>query len=145
MKSIFLIMLTTFMVGNTIAQSKKNVFFDRTTLTNKFHTIDELEDLKKGELIKLYVERANEIITIIPYLALTNEADVKLSDIGIKESSPNLKILDKHHETTTEAFESTNNLITEFIPYADTEKIIWSILYFEEIIKKIRIGTAGNF
>lgn len=133
------------MISTGFAQSKENVFFDQNTLIDKFHTIDELQDLRKGELVQLYTERANEIITLLPYLALTNESGVSLSDIGIKESSDNLKILDKHHEVTTEAFQSTSNLISEFIPYADTEKIIWSILYFEEIIKKIRIGVNGNF
>ena len=36
-------------------------------------------------------------------------------------------------------------MMTQFIPYADTEKIILSILYFEEVIKKMRIGIGGNF
>ncbi|MDY8136647.1 hypothetical protein [Aquimarina sp. 2201CG5-10] len=145
MKSITLLLFALFMASTNFAQSKKNIFFDQQTQITKFHTIDELEDLKKGQLIKLYTDRANEIITIIPYLALSNEPGVSLGDIGIKENSDNLKILGKHHETTTDAFESTSNLISEFIPYADTEQIIWSILYFEEIIKKIRIGANGNF
>ncbi len=133
------------MVSLGYSQSKKNVFFDQSILIGKFHTIDELEDLKKGELIRLYTQRVNEITTVLPYLALTNEAGVKLSDIGIKENSDNLESLDKHHEAIEEALESTNDLISEFIPYADTEKIIWGILYFEEVIKKIRIGPSGNF
>ncbi len=144
MKSITLF-LTLFLTIPSFAQTKKNILFDQSTLITKFHTIDELENLKKGELVKLYIERANEIITVLPYIALTNEADVSLSDIGIKESSDNLKLLKKHHETTTDAFESTSNLITELIPYADTEKIIWSILYYEEMIKKIRVGVNGSF
>ncbi|GAA4274010.1 hypothetical protein U6A24_01285 [Aquimarina gracilis] len=145
MKSLYITILAIFMVSIGYSQSKKNVFFDQSTLIGKFHTIDELEDLKKGELIKLYKQRINEIITVLPYLALTNEAGVKLSDIGIKENSGNLKSLDKHHEATLKALENTNDLITELIPYADTEKIIWAILYFEEVIKKIRIGASGNF
>ncbi len=145
MKSIILVLFTSLITVSSFSQSKKNVFFDQKTLTSKFHTIDELEDLRKGELVKLYVERTNEIITILPYLALTNEPEISLSDIGIKENSDNLKILDKHHESTTDSFIITNDMVTEFIPYADTERIIWSILYFEEIIKKIRIGVNGNF
>ncbi|MDH7445299.1 hypothetical protein [Aquimarina sp. 2201CG14-23] len=145
MKSITILFFSLFLTTTSFAQSKKNVFFDQSTLITKFHTIDELEGLKKGELVKLYIERANEIITVLPYIALTNESDVSLADVGIKENSDNLKTLGKHHETTTDAFESTSNLITEFIPYADTEKIIWAILYYEEIIKKIRIGVNGNF
>ncbi|PKV49508.1 hypothetical protein ATE84_1534 [Aquimarina sp. MAR_2010_214] len=134
-----------FIINLNYAQTRKNVFFEQKTLTEKFHTIDELEELKKGELVKLYTDRINEIITVLPYLALTNEAGIKLSDIGIKENSDHLKSLNKHHSTTTEMIESNKDLISEFIPYADTEKIIWGILYFEEVIKKIRIGANGNF
>ncbi len=145
MKLFSIAILTLFTITLSNAQSKKNVFFDQNTLIGKFHTIDELENLRKGDLIKLYTERVKEITIILPYLALTNEAGVKLSDIGIKEDSDHLKSLDKHHDTTTKTFEGTEELISEFIPYADTEKIIWAILYFEEVIKKIRIGADGNF
>lgn len=145
MKLLHIIFFSLFIAGVSYAQVKKNVFFDQKTLIHKFHTIDELENLKKGELIKLYTARINEITTILPYLALTNEADIKLSDIGIKESSDHLKSLGKHHITTVQAFESTKGMISEFVPYADTENIIWAILYFEEVIKKIRIGANGNF
>ena len=144
MKSITLLLIL-FLTVNCFSQSKKNVFFDHNSLITKFHTIDELENLKKGDLVALYIERANEIITVLPYIALTNESDVSLSDLGIKENSDNLKLLKKHHETSTNAFESTSNMITELIPYADTDKIVWSILYYEEMIKKIRIGMKGNF
>ncbi|GAA3508573.1 hypothetical protein GCM10022393_19990 [Aquimarina addita] len=145
MKSITIFLIFLFITTLSFAQTEKNIFFSQRTLITKFHTIDELEGLKKGQLVKIYIERANEIITVLPFIALTNESNVSLSDIGIKENSDNLKTLDKHHETTTEAFESTSNIISEFIPYADTERIIWSILYYEDIIKKIRIGVNGNF
>ncbi|MFC5047222.1 hypothetical protein ACFSTE_08135 [Aquimarina hainanensis] len=145
MKSITTLLFAILFINISFAQSKDNIFFDQKTLINKFHTIDELEELKKGELISLYKYRVREILTIIPYLALANQADVSLGDNGIKEDSQNLKVLGKHHEATTKAFEVTNNMISEFVPYADTEKIVWSILYFEEIIKKIRIGANGNF
>ncbi len=145
MKTLTSILFIIFIASYSHAQSKKNVFFDQNIMTGKFHTIDQLEELKKGELIQLYTERVKEITTILPYLALTNEAGVSLSDIGIKESSDHLKSLDKFHETTLETIEGTDDVISEFIPYADTEKIVWAILYFEEIIKKIRIGANGNF
>ncbi len=145
MKLFYITIFTFFIMNLNHAQSKKNVFFDQQTLITKFHTIDELENLKKGELINLYIARVKEITTVLPYLALTNEAGVTLSDIGIKESPDHLKSLGKHHEITAEAVESSTDLVSEFIPYADTEKIVWTILYFEEVIKKIRIGANGNF
>ncbi len=145
MKIFNTILFTIFILNFSNAQVRKNVFFEQNALVNKFHTIDELENLKKGELIKLYADRVREITTVIPYLALTNEAGVTLSDIGIKEDSDHLKSLDKHHTSTIDAISSTTDLISEFIPYADTEKIVWAILYFEEVIKKTRIGANGNF
>ncbi|WP_062056431.1 hypothetical protein [Aquimarina longa] len=145
MKLFNIIFFTLFIINFNYSQVKKNVFFDQKVLIKKFHTIDELEGLKKGELTKLYADRINEIITILPYLALTNEANVRMSDIGIQENSGHLKSLNKQHIATSEALENTKTVISEFIPYADTEKIIWGILYFEEIIKKIRIGANGNF
>lgn len=145
LKSTALIILFTFISTISFAQSQKSIFFDRETQITKFHTIDELENLKKGDLITLYKERINEIITVLPYLALTNQPEVSLSDIGIKEDSDHLKILKQNHESTSDALETTKEMIGELVPYADTEKIIWSILYYEEIIKKIRIGIDGNF
>ncbi|WP_103865785.1 hypothetical protein [Aquimarina sp. I32.4] len=145
MKLLTTIFFAFFIMNCSYAQLKKNIFFEQATLIKKFHTIEELENLKKGQLISLYTNRVNEVITVLPYLALTNEAGVKLSDIGIKENSDNLRALNKHHGTNTEMLESSKNMISEFIPYADTEKIIWAILYFEEVIKKVRIGANGNF
>ncbi|WP_281989971.1 hypothetical protein [Aquimarina aggregata] len=145
MKLFGITIITILSLNLNHGQSVKNVFFDQENLIGKFHTIDELENLKKGELISLYTKRVNEITTVIPYLALTNESGVKLADIGIKEDSNHLKILDKHHEVSIKASESNTELVSELIPYADTEKIIWAILYFEDVIKKIRIGPNGNF
>ncbi len=146
MKSnLVLTIVTVFTLTFSYAQTKKNTFFEQKSLINKFHTIGELENLKKGELIKLYTKRAREIITVIPYLALSNEPGVSLSDIGIKENSGNLKTLDKHHQSTIASFENTSDMISEFIPYADTEKIVAAILYFEDVIKKTRIGLNNSF
>ncbi len=136
-----------FLVVNITFSQKANeaVFFTQEKQVNRFHTIEDLESLKKGELISLYKDRVEEIMTVIPLLSLTNEAGVRLSDIGIKEDSRHLKILKNNKETIEKTLESTNEAIEELVAYADTEKIIWTILYFEEIIKKMRIGVNGSF
>jgi hypothetical protein len=145
MKLITFLLFAFLAFGSSFAQSKNNVFFDEKVQTPKFHTIDELRSLKKGELLKLYVRRIYEINTVLPFIALTNEPGVSLSDLGIREDSDNVKVLEEHHDVQKEAFNNSNNMMTQFIPYADTEKIILSILYFEEVIKKMRIGIGGNF
>jgi len=139
----FVFLLT---LQSTIAQKTNDaVFFSQTKQINRFYTISELEALKKGELIHLYKQRVEEIMIILPFLSLTNEAGVRLSDIGIKEDSRNVKVLKNNTEAVAKSLESTKVAIEELVPYADTEKIIWTILYLEEIIKKMRIGVNGNF
>ncbi|SHI80876.1 hypothetical protein [Aquimarina spongiae] len=139
----FIFLLT---LQSTIAQKTNDaVFFSQTKQINRFYTISELEALKKGELIHLYKQRVEEIMIILPFLSLTNEAGVRLSDIGIKEDSRNVKVLKNNTEAVAKSLESTKVAIEELVPYADTEKIIWTILYLEEIIKKMRIGVNGNF
>ncbi len=126
-------------------QASEAIFFTQRSQTNKFHTISDLQALKKGQLVKLYQDRVEEIMTILPFLSLTNEPGVRLSDIGIKEDSRHLKILRNNKESTQKNLEVTKETIEELVPYADTEKIIWTILYYEEVIKKMRIGVNGNF
>ncbi|MEW7293133.1 hypothetical protein [Aquimarina sp. 2304DJ70-9] len=136
-----------FLLVNSVFSQKVNeaIFFTQKKQINKFHTISDLETRKKGELIKLYQDRVEEIMTVLPFLSLTNEPGVRLEDIGIKEDSRHLKILKNNTESTEKNFETTKEAIEELVAYADTEKIIGTILYFEEIIKKMRIGVNGNF
>ena len=126
-------------------QRDEAVFFLKKDQITKFHTISDLENMKKGQLITLYQDRIKEIITVLPFLSLTNEPGVRLGDLGIKEDSGHIKSLKKSVETTEEAIDVTQNSIEELVPYADTEKIILTILYFEEIIKKMRIGVNRTF
>ncbi len=121
------------------------IFFTSNKQINKFHTISDLETKQKGELIKIYQERIEEIMTVLPFLSLTNQPGTRLKDIGIKEDSRHLKILKNKTESTEKNLEVTKEAIEELIAYADTGKIIWTILYYEEIIKKMRIGVNGNF
>ncbi|MGY3791427.1 hypothetical protein [uncultured Aquimarina sp.] len=144
-KAILTITVFLVLISSLNAQVKrKGVLFDNSKLITRFHTIDELQDLNKGELIELYLERTREIFVVLPYLSLSNRPGTSLSDIGIKEDSDNLKVVEKNNEIADRAFEYTTNTIKELVPYSDTDKIIWSILYFEEMIKKMRLGKDGN-
>lgn len=140
---IFILFIT---ISPIFAQEATDaIFFTQRDQINKFHTINELQDLKKGDLVKLYQDRVEEIMIILPFLSLVNEPGVRLNDIGIKEDSRHVKILRNNTQSTQKSLETTKQTIEELVPYADTEKIIWTILYFEEVIKKMRIGINGNF
>ncbi len=145
--SKILISFILFIVTNITFGQQENpaIFFTQKDQVNKFHTISDLQSLKKGELVNLYQDRVKEIMTVLPFLSLTNEAGVRLKDIGIKEDSRHLKVLKNTTESIHDNLEIINTMVEELIPYADTEKIIWTILYYEEIIKKMRIGVNGNF
>ncbi|GAA4276990.1 hypothetical protein [Aquimarina mytili] len=142
-----LINLVLLLAINTVFSQKTDeaIFFSQKKQINKFHTISDLEAIKKGDLITLYQDRVEEIITVLPFLSLTNEPGIRLRDIGIKEDSRHLKTLKNSKTDTEKNIESANVAIEELVAYADTEKIIWAILYFEEVIKKMRIGASGNF
>jgi len=145
MKKTITLLLLVLTISSLSAQTKKKgILFDNNKLINRFHTIDELQDLNKGALIDLYLERTREIFVVLPYLSLTNKPGTSLGDIGIKEDSDNIKIVEKNNEIADRAFVYTTNTIKELVPYSDTDKIIWSILYFEEMIKKMRLGKDGN-
>ncbi|WP_459211389.1 hypothetical protein [Aquimarina rhabdastrellae] len=143
-KNLILTLLLMVCVTSGLQAQKENIFFTKEKLTNKFHTIDELKSLNKGELITLYSERVREIMVILPYLPLANKPGVSMRDVGITETSDNVKVVKKNNEIADRAFEYTSNTINTLIPYADTDKIIWSILYFEEMIKEMRLGTNGR-
>lgn len=121
------------------------VFFVKKDQITKFHTITDLQELKKGDLLKLYKDRVREIVTVLPFIAITHEADVRLSDVGIKEDSDHIKILKKSTDAAMESLEVTSESIEDLVAYADTEKIIWTILFYEEMIKKMRIGVQSSF
>ncbi len=144
-KLFFSLSLLLFINSIYAQKVEEATFFSKSKQINKFHSISDLESLKKGELIMLYQDRVEEIMTILPFLSLTNEANVRLSDIGIKEDSRHVKVLKNNKDTIAKSIETTKGAIEELVAYADTEKIIWTILYFEEIIKKMRIGVNGNY
>ena len=142
--AIFLmfLLISTNLLSQT--SSEEVMFFSRKNQISKFYNISELEALKKGELIKIYQKRLEEVVTMLPFLSLTNEAGVKLSDVGIKEDSRHTKVLKGSKESSQKFLAETNLAIEELVAYADTQKIIRTILYYEEFIKKMRIGVNGN-
>ncbi|WP_271785067.1 hypothetical protein [Aquimarina algiphila] len=146
MKKLTTIVLLLLSITSINAQTKnqRSVLYTPDKLVTRFHTIDELQELNKGALIQLYLKRTKEIFIAIPYLSLTNTAGTTLSDLGIEESSENIKVVEKNIEIARRAFEYTENTVKKLVPYSDTSDIIWSILYFEEMIKKMRLGPNGN-
>lgn len=121
------------------AQSKSPgelTYVNASAKLSKVHTRAELEAMGKLELTKIYQERIAILTELVPFLALHSKPGATLSDMGIPKTKENLAHLEKEVENKQEYLNSVNETLTDIIPYADKENIIWSILFFEEMIQK---------
>ena len=111
----------------------------------KFHNQSELEKMGKLELTNLYIERVRVLSEILPYIALNkNPAGANLKDLGIPETKPNVDDLEKEVKNTTSYVAGIDHTLTDVIPYADKNNIIWSILFMEDTINKINKASTGS-
>ncbi len=102
----------------------------------KFHTEEELKKLGKIELTNLYLERVKVLTEIIPFLALHTKPGATLKEIGIPETETNIKHMEKEVANKKNYLGAVNETLDDIIPFADKVNIIWSILLYEDIIKK---------
>ena len=104
----------------------------------KFHNQAELEKMGKLELTQLYIERVTVLSETLPYLALSRDpAGANLSDLGIPETKTNIDDLETEVKSTTVYVGGIDHTLTDVIPYADKDNIIWSILFMEDTLNKI--------
>jgi hypothetical protein len=102
----------------------------------KYHTEEELKTLGKIELTQLYMARVSVITEIVPYLALHTKPGATLKEMGIPETTLNKEHMEKEVKNKATYLVAVQNTLDDIIPYADKGNIIWSILFFEEFIKK---------
>jgi hypothetical protein len=142
--SCMLAFLTLFYSTQGFAQNKNNdtpvMLVNKDAFITKYHTIDELNAMSKGDLILLYKERIKVINSLLPYSALSTKPGTTLKDLGIPENSTNASLVEKEDKTGGEFNQAINNNLDNLIAYADKSEIIWSVLFFEEIIRKLSLG-----
>lgn len=102
----------------------------------KYHTEEELKKLGKIELTQLYMERVRVITEIVPYLALHTKPGATLKELGIPENETNVKHMEKEVTNKSNYLKAVQETLDDIIPFADKINIIWSILLYEDIIKK---------
>jgi hypothetical protein len=103
----------------------------------KYHNIDELESMAKGDLLLLYKERVSSLIKIMPYLAFATKPGVTMETLGIPNDSDNRKALENQHDETESYIENTAEFQDIILPYSDTNKLIAAILFYEETLKAL--------
>jgi CDP-glycerol glycerophosphotransferase (TagB/SpsB family) len=110
----------------------------------KYHTKEELEKMNKLDLTVLYMERVSVITELVPYLALHTKPGATLREMGLPETKPNLEHLEKEVKNKATYLDAVKATLDDIIPYADTKNIVWSILFFESMIKMAEGGEASG-
>jgi len=117
-------------IGNDTAHA-----FVKIPKITKFYTKSELEKMQKLQLIDVYKSRLAYLIETLPFLSLHPEPGATFNDMSIPETDINISHLEKEAKNKEDFIHSLNETLDDVIPYSEKANIIWSILYFEEMIK----------
>ena len=143
-KIIFFGLVLFFVVGFASAQTKvPQSIISRTALVKKYHTKPELENLQKGPLLELYIERIKVLVKTLPYIALVSKPGVTLTDLGIPDDAANnSKALSAQADSMSSFLDVTVEFQRKMLPYADKGNLISAILFYEETLKSL--NTLGE-
>lgn len=103
---------------------------------DKYHSEEELKKLGKIELTTLYLQRVKVLTEILPFLALHTKPGATLKEIGIPETETNIKHMEKEVTNKQSYLAAVGETLDDIIPFADKVNIIWSIMLYEDIIKR---------
>ncbi|MGL2992977.1 hypothetical protein [Flavobacterium sp. TSSA_36] len=137
-KIIFFGLVFLLTIGVASAQTKApQSIISRTALVKKYYTKTELEQLQKGPLLELYIERIKVLVKTLPYIALVSKPGVTLTDLGIPEDANNTKALNTQSESMNSFLDVTVDFQRKMVPYADKGNLISAILFYEETLKSL--------
>ena len=145
-KSTVIIIILAMMVNLSFGQKKKKdeiSIIEGKVNISKYHNHDQLNKLSKGELLKLYSERIQVIVNILPNIAFATKPGITMASLGIPETKDNKKALEANREASVEYFESTIEFQSKILPYSDTRDLIAAILFYEETLKSLH--TYNDF
>ncbi|PRZ26218.1 MULTISPECIES: hypothetical protein [Flavobacterium] len=103
----------------------------------KYHGLDELRGMQKGELLELYVERIQVLVKTLPYIALATKPGVTIADLGIPTNNENRKAMESQAEGTSAFLDLTVDFQRRMLPYSDKENLISAILFYENTMKSL--------
>lgn len=133
--SVFFLLAT----GVVSAQDKNapKSIISTNALIKKYHDQKELQGMKKGELLELYIERIKVLVKTLPYIALATKPGVTMTDLGIPNDADNRKILADQVESTTSFLDVTVAFQRRMVPYSDTDNLVAAILFYENTLKSL--------
>ncbi|MFK7833757.1 MAG: hypothetical protein AB8B52_10805 [Winogradskyella sp.] len=104
---------------------------------SKYHSREDLKQMKKGDLLNLYIERIEVIVNILPNIAFATKPGVTMESLGIPETKDNKKALEDNINASTSYFDSTIEFQKTILPYSDTTDLIAAILFYESTLKAL--------
>ncbi len=110
----------------------------------KYHDKYELENMQKGELLNLYIERIDILIKTLPYIAFARMPGVTMKDLGIPDTKDNDKALENQFDSTDSFLKSTIEFQEKMLPYSDKRNLVAAILFYEETMKSLYIYSEFN-
>ena len=137
-KFIYLITFTLFFTSLSYSQVENHTIISGKTTIAKFYLQRELESMKKGQLIDLYVERSNALAYSIHLIGLASNPTVRMKDLGIIENSDIIKQLETKHNEEANFVAKISNFEKTFLPYVDKIELVSSILFYEDILKRLQ-------
>lgn len=130
----------------TFAQKKNEQpsIIDGNVAINKYHDQDELERMRKGQLLNLYHKRIEVIIKILPNIAFATKPGVTMSSLGIPNTKENRNALKENKEATKRYFSNTMEFQKIVLPYSDKGDLISAILFYEDTLKGLHTYNDFN-
>ena len=135
------------LISNVSFSQKKNEsksIISSKVAIKKYHYKDELENMQKGELLGLYMERIEILIKTLPYIAFARMPGVTMADFGIPETNDNNKALESQYDGTNSFLKTTIEFQEKMLPYSDKRNLIAAILFYEETMKSLYIYSEFN-
>lgn len=111
---------------------------------DKYHDREELQDLNKGKLLDLYIQRIDVIIKILPNIAFTTKPGVTMSDLGIPDTKQHRSALADNIEATAAYFDDTLEFQNLVLPYSDKSSLVSAILFYEQTLKSLHTYNDFN-
>jgi hypothetical protein len=125
-------------------RSKQPSIISDNVAISKYHDREELESMRKGQLLHLYNTRIEVIIKILPNIAFATKPGVTMQSLGIPDTKENRSALQDNINATTTYFENTVEFQKIVLPYSDKSNLISAILFYEETLKALHTYEDFN-
>mgnify|MGYP006939812252 CR=1 FL=1 len=140
--TIALLLFTTLTIAQKKEQNPSIISGD--VAISKYHDRDELEQMRKGQLLSLYNRRIEVIIKILPNIAFATKPGTTMNSLGIPDTKENRNALEDNIDATTTYFDNTIEFQKIVLPYSDKSNLISAILFYEETLKALHTYDDFN-